>query len=40
MEALRERGSVFAGVGDEDARLLRRWHWDFGPTARLQAIRD
>ena len=25
-----ERGSVFAGVGDEDARLLRRWHGAIG----------
>ena len=27
LQALGERGSVFAGVGDEDARWFRRWHW-------------
>ena len=25
LQTLGERGSVFAGIGDEDARLLRRW---------------
>ena len=33
MQALSERGSVFAGVGDEDARLLRRWHWGDRPLS-------
>src|SRR5271165_3110061 len=26
LQALGKRGSVFAGVGEEDARLGRRWH--------------
>ena len=26
LQALRERASVFAGVGDEDLRWFRRWH--------------
>jgi hypothetical protein len=27
MQALGERGSLFTSVRDEDARVVRRWHW-------------
>src|SRR5271165_7123149 len=33
LQALGERGSVFAGVGEEDARLFRRWHWGDRPLS-------